>query len=50
VRGFDVHHALEQCVDLLEQFGGHTHAAGLHLKPSNLQEFIEKFEAIAQQG
>jgi single-stranded-DNA-specific exonuclease len=50
VRGFDVHHALEQCVDLLEQFGGHTHAAGLHLKPENLQAFIERFEGIAQLG
>lgn len=50
VRGFDVHHALEECADLLEQFGGHTHAAGLHLKPENLQAFIEKFERIAQEG
>jgi len=50
VRGFDVHHALEECADLLEQFGGHTHAAGLHLKPENLQAFIEKFERIAQVG
>lgn len=50
VRGFDVHHALEECADLLEQFGGHTHAAGLHLKPDNLQAFIEKFERIAQEG
>ncbi len=50
VRGFDVHQALEECADLLEQFGGHTHAAGLHLKPSNLQAFIEKFERIAQEG
>jgi len=50
VRGFDVHHALEKCADLLEQFGGHTHAAGLHLKPENLQAFIEKFECIAQEG
>ena len=50
VRGFDVHQALEECADLLEQFGGHTHAAGLHLKPENLQAFIEKFEGIAQLG
>jgi len=50
VRGFDVHHALEECADLLEQFGGHTHAAGLHLKPENLQAFIEKFERIAKEG
>jgi len=50
VHGFDVHQALEECADLLEQFGGHTHAAGLHLKPENLQAFIEKFEGIAQLG
>ncbi|MEQ9565598.1 MAG: DHHA1 domain-containing protein, partial [Pseudomonadales bacterium] len=31
VDGFDVHEAISECADLLEQFGGHTHAAGLTL-------------------
>lgn len=50
VKGFDIHHALEKCVDLLEQFGGHTHAAGLHLKHENLPAFIERFESLVVEG
>lgn len=50
VKGFDIHHALEQCADLLTQFGGHTHAAGLHLEEVNLQAFIERFDQLAQQS
>jgi single-stranded-DNA-specific exonuclease len=50
VKGFDIHAALEKCADLLAQFGGHTHAAGLHLKPENLQVFIERFEQLVQEG
>ena len=50
VKGFDIHAALEKCVDLLTQFGGHTHAAGLHLLPENLPAFIERFEALVQAG
>jgi single-stranded-DNA-specific exonuclease len=50
VKGFDIHAALEQCVDLLTQFGGHTHAAGLHLLPENLEAFITRFESLVQAG
>jgi len=50
VKGFDIHHALEQCSDLLSQFGGHTHAAGLHLEQENLPAFIERFDLLAKQG
>ncbi len=50
VKGFDIHAALEKCVDLLTQFGGHTHAAGLHLLPENLEAFIERFESLVQAG
>ena len=32
VSGFDVYKAIESCKDLLENFGGHTYAAGLSLK------------------
>ncbi|MBO4282955.1 MAG: single-stranded-DNA-specific exonuclease RecJ [Bacteroidales bacterium] len=44
VRGFDLYAALCQCSHLLEHFGGHTYAAGLSLKPENLQAFIDTFE------
>ena len=46
VEGFDLYHAIEECADLLEQYGGHTHAAGLTLRVENVPKFIEKFESI----
>lgn len=45
---FNLHDALEQCSELLEQFGGHFHAAGLTLKEENLDAFALKFEEIAR--
>ncbi len=46
VEGFDVHHAIEQCQDLLEQFGGHKYAAGLTLPINNIEAFKSKFETV----
>jgi single-stranded-DNA-specific exonuclease len=45
VKNFDIHTAIDACSDLLEQFGGHRHAAGLTLKPENLETFVTRFEA-----
>jgi single-stranded-DNA-specific exonuclease len=45
VKNFDIHTAIDACSDLLEQFGGHRHAAGLTLKPENLENFVARFEA-----
>lgn len=44
VSGFDVYKAIEHCRDLLENFGGHTYAAGLSLKVENVAEFTRRFE------
>ncbi|MEJ5285773.1 MAG: Single-stranded-DNA-specific exonuclease RecJ [Candidatus Kapaibacterium sp.] len=44
---FDIHSALKECGNLLEEFGGHKHAAGLSLKLENLPTFIECFDEIA---
>lgn len=44
VSGFDVYKAIENCRDLLENFGGHTYAAGLSLPVENLDAFKERFE------
>ncbi|MCQ2162724.1 MAG: single-stranded-DNA-specific exonuclease RecJ [Bacteroidales bacterium] len=44
VAGFDLYEAIESCSDLMENFGGHVYAAGLTLKESNLQEFVERIE------
>lgn len=44
VTGFDVYKAIESCRDLLENFGGHTYAAGLSMKVENVPEFTRRFE------
>jgi len=44
VSGFDVYKAIESCRDLLENFGGHTYAAGLSMKTENVEEFTRRFE------
>lgn len=44
VSGFDVYSAIEHCRDLLENFGGHTYAAGLSMKVENVEEFTRRFE------
>lgn len=44
VAGFDVYKAIESCKDLLENFGGHTYAAGLSMKTENVEEFKRRFE------
>ncbi len=43
VGGFDVYKAVENCRDLLENFGGHTYAAGLTMKVEHVEEFKRRF-------
>jgi single-stranded-DNA-specific exonuclease len=49
VSGFDVYKAIESCKDLLENFGGHTYAAGLSLRVENVEEFKRRFEEYVSQ-
>ena len=49
VSGFDVYKAIEHCRDLLENFGGHTYAAGLSMKVENVQAFTERFESFVSE-
>ncbi len=44
VSGFDVYKAIQSCQDLLENFGGHTYAAGLSLSVEHVEEFSRRFE------
>ena len=44
VGGFDVYKAVQCCADLLENFGGHTYAAGLSLRTEHIEEFSRRFE------
>jgi single-stranded-DNA-specific exonuclease len=50
VNNFDIHAALIKCEELLEQFGGHTHAAGMTMKLENVEAFQTKFEEIVQES
>lgn len=44
VAGFDLYAALEDCNKHILQWGGHTYAAGLTLKPEKLEAFSDAFE------
>lgn len=44
VSGFDVYKAVQSCENLLENFGGHTYAAGLTLPVEHIDEFTKRFE------
>lgn len=46
VVGFDLYEALCGCSDLLIQFGGHKYAAGLTLRPENVEAFADRFEEV----
>lgn len=50
VPGFDVYKAIESCRDLLENFGGHTYAAGLSLRVENVPEFKRRFEEYVDEN
>ena len=49
VPGFDLYQAVESCADLLENFGGHMYAAGLTMKPENVDEFTRRFNAYVEE-
>ncbi len=46
VEGFDIHEAIGKCAHLLDQYGGHMHAAGLSLSLDKVQAFREEFERV----
>jgi single-stranded-DNA-specific exonuclease len=48
IPGFDVYEAIEECADLLEQYGGHTFAAGLTMPVENVQAFRVRFNEIVE--
>jgi len=50
ITGFDIYKAIETNKDILENFGGHTFAAGLTLKEERLKEFANKLEAYANEN
>jgi single-stranded-DNA-specific exonuclease len=50
VPGFDIYEALNQCSDLIENFGGHTYAAGLTMEINNIDKFRQRFEHIVEKN
>lgn len=49
VPGFDILKAIESCRDLLDNYGGHTYAAGLTLKAENVKEFAQRFNQYVEE-
>ncbi len=49
VAGFDLYDAIDACSDLIEQWGGHMHAAGMTLTLENVIPFQKKFDKIVSE-
>jgi single-stranded-DNA-specific exonuclease len=48
IPGFDIYETIKSCSHLLENFGGHQHAAGLTLAIENVPQFKNAFEEAVQ--
>ena len=49
VTGFDIYSAIKSCRDMLINFGGHTHAAGLTLKWDDVPLFRKRFQHYVEE-
>ncbi len=47
IEGFHITHALDECCDLLEQYGGHSAAAGFSISRQNVEPFRAKISQVA---
>ena len=45
IEGINIYEALSDCEDLLTQFGGHDHAAGMSLAADDIEAFQDCFDA-----
>lgn len=48
IKGFDLHEALENCEEYIEQFGGHSMAVGVTLKQENVEKFSQRLDKYAE--
>jgi single-stranded-DNA-specific exonuclease len=48
IPGFNIHDGLEQCKDLLLGFGGHYFAAGMTMRPENVEAFSTRFNEVVE--
>lgn len=49
IESFDLHNALQECSEYLENYGGHVMAAGMTIKEENIQPFIDKMKQVANE-
>ncbi|MBU1095273.1 MAG: single-stranded-DNA-specific exonuclease RecJ [Bacteroidetes bacterium] len=49
ISGFNIYEALQNCEDLLIQFGGHQAAAGVAVEISKVDEFRKRFNTILKE-
>lgn len=47
--GVDLHHVLDECADLLLQYGGHEEAGGCSMLTKNLPDFRSRVETVVSQ-
>ena len=50
VEGFDVYGALSRCKTFLTGYGGHSHAAGITLSKSDLEQFRDAFMPLVDES
>ena len=50
IEGFSLYEALSYCSDILEQFGGHTQAAGFSVKSNKIEALREKINIFADKN
>lgn len=50
VGSYNIMNALNECKDLLMRFGGHEHAAGITIDPSNIDKFSNKFNEVVSRS
>ncbi|MEE8397684.1 MAG: single-stranded-DNA-specific exonuclease RecJ [Desulfobacterales bacterium] len=48
IPGVDLYEGLSACKEQLEQFGGHSMAAGLSIQPAQIDGFKERFEHVME--
>ena len=50
IKNFNIHDALKDCSDILENYGGHKYAAGLTLCRNRLDDFKKRINDIAHEN
>jgi single-stranded-DNA-specific exonuclease len=48
IHAFNIFEAIDQCSPLLEEYGGHAHAAGLSIQTENIEDFAAQMNRIAR--